>query len=151
MIFVMLVVTSCFNKGDCLKTNSDLVRISFRKKSDGKQDTLLIKSLVAEGFSAVYAANKTVNGEVISLPINPNQTTTNFIFNYTFKRNKQEFARIDTLKLTYRPLARVPASDCGAFLYFTDLNYTKTGFDSIRIVNPQLLADATIVNVQIFR
>jgi uncharacterized protein YyaL (SSP411 family) len=148
---VLFVLASCFNKGDCLKTNTDKVRIAFKKKSDGKQDTVVIKSIVAEGFSNVYKSDTTLSGGTFSLQVNPNQTQTNFIFNYTYTRNKKDSTRTDTLKLTYRPLARVPASDCGAFLYFTDLNYVKTGFDSIRIVNSQLLSDATIVNVQIYR
>ena len=144
LILMVIVMASCFNKGDCLKTNSDIVWLSFRKKENGKQDTIFVNSLTAQGFPNVFIAGKSVNA-TIGVQINPNQPYTNFIFNYT----KGKITKTDTLKLTYRPLARLPATDCGAFLYFTDLNFIKTGFDSVRIVNSQLLKDATI-NAQIF-
>ena len=146
MISVLLVLASCFNKGDCLKTNTDKVRIAFKSKADGKNLSLRLNSVTAQGFPTVLISNQDVAG-TFELRIDPNQAFTNFIFDYKVG----EVSDKDTLKLTYRPLARVPASDCGAFLYFTDLNYTKTGFDSIRIVNAQLLSDANILNVQIFR
>jgi hypothetical protein len=146
LISVLLVLASCFNKGDCLKTNTDKVRIAFKSKADGKNLSLRLNSVTAQGFPTVLISNQDVAG-TFELRIDPNQAFTNFIFDYKVG----EVSDKDTLKLTYRPLARVPASDCGAFLYFTDLNYTKTGFDSIRIVNAQLLSDANILNVQIFR
>ncbi len=146
LVSVLLVMASCFNKGDCLKTNTDKVRIVFKSKADGKNLSLRLNSVTAQGFPTVLISNQDVAG-VFDLRIDPNQTFTNFIFDYKVGDVSDQ----DTLKLTYRPLARVPASDCGAFLYFTDLNYTKTGFDSIRIVNAQLLSDVNILNVQIFR
>jgi hypothetical protein len=146
LISVLLVLASCFNKGDCLKTNTDKVRIVFKSKTDGKNLSLRLNSVTAQGFPTVLISNQDVAG-TFELRIDPNQAFTNFIFDYKVG----EVSDKDTLKLIYRPLARVPASDCGAFLYFTDLNYTKTGFDSIRIVNAQLLSDANILNVQIFR
>ncbi len=146
LISVLLVLASCFNKGDCLKTNTDKVRIVFKSKTDGKNLSLRLNSVTAQGFPTVLISNQDVAG-TFELRIDPNQAFTNFIFDYKVG----DVSDKDTLKLTYRPLARVPASDCGAFLYFTDLNYTKTGFDSIRIVNAQLLSDANLLNVQIFR
>ena len=146
LVSVLLVMASCFNKGDCLKTNTDKVRIVFKSKVDGKNLSLRLNAVTAQGFPTVLISNQDVAG-TFELRIDPNQAFTNFIFDYKVG----EVSDKDTLKLTYRPLARVPASDCGAFLYFTDLNYTKTGFDSIRIVNAQLLSDANILNVQIFR
>lgn len=146
LISVLLVLASCFNKGDCLKTNTDKVRIVFKSKTDGKNLSLRLNSVTAQGFPTVLISNQDVAG-TFELRIDPNQAFTNFIFDYKVGGVSDK----DTLKLTYRPLARVPASDCGAFLYFTDLNYIKTGFDSVRIVNAQLLSDANILNVQIFR
>jgi hypothetical protein len=146
LILVLLVLAGCFDKGDCLKTNTDKVRIVFRSKTDGKNLSLRLNSVTAQGFPTALLSNQDVAG-TFELRIDPNQAFTNFIFDYKLGNVSDK----DTLKLTYRPLARVPASDCGAFLYFTDLNYAKTGFDSIRIVNPQLLPDANILNVQIFR
>ncbi len=142
-------MASCFNKGDCLKTNTDKVRIIFKKKADGKSDTITLNSVTAQNFTTPLISNAQVLN-IFDLRIDPNQRFTNFIFEYKYTRNKKDTTRNDTLKITYRPLARVSATDCGAFLYFTDLNYVKTGFDSIRIVNPQLLSDGAITNIQIF-
>ena len=139
-------MASCFDKGDCLKTNTDLVRVIFKKKTTGANLAVRLNSVTPQGYpSVVLISNQDVSA-TFNLAIDPNKTFTNFIFDYKVG----DVSDKDTLKLTYRPLARVPATDCGAFLYFTDLNYVKTGFDSIRIINQQLLSDGSIINVQIF-
>ena len=145
LIFLLVVLGSCFNKGDCLKTNTDKVWIAFKRKSDGKADTITINSVKAQGFQTILLKDSTIKGNAFSLQVNPTKTQTNFIFNYIKNKN----VKSDTLKLTYRQVARILASDCGAFLYLNDLDYIKSGFDSVRIVNPELLSTG-FINVQIY-
>lgn len=152
LILLIIIMASCFNKGDCVKSNTDLVKIAFRKKLNGKADTVTINSIFAVGYETALVNTSSDVFSTFTLNVDPNKNQTYFIVNYTKKDYKKVVTgHTDTLKLTYRPLARISATDCGAFLYFADLNFikVKTGFDSIKIVNPQLLKDITL-NVQIF-
>lgn len=136
----MLVLSSCFNQGECLITNTNIVRVSLRTKKDG--------AVVGVAFTSVSVLNDTVlyqnkTESVLLLPVNPGVTETSFVF--------VRGERTDTLSLGYSNQTVVLAPQCGAFPYQRNLAITRSTFgqDSVVVTNPSLLKDVP-ENVRIY-
>jgi hypothetical protein len=150
--FVVLLFSSCYDKGDCLITNSTLINIQFKKKTNSSKDTAIsFTSIEIIGADSVLLtnANDTTKRSQISLPVDPFKTEAGFIFHYRNNRT------IDTLKFAYRNETVILNSECPALTYQKNVAVAKTTYDStlIRVKNDQLLKDLTaneiVVNFEI--
>jgi len=147
LIFLIFLSSSCFNKGDCLITASELTRIDLYQKTDKQPKTILFLSITASGYGTTFQLDS-VNSPTLLLPINPNGDTTRFTFNYEGKS--------DFITVTYASATRIIAPDCGAFTYFSNLGILNTSFDRslIKLVNTRLLRDPVknnnVINLQLF-
>jgi len=147
---VILLFSTCYDKGDCLVTNSTFINIAFKKRTNSSLDTSI-------RFTGIVVIDDTLSfkGDEISsiaLPVNPSKTEAGFIFYYPDSVvNDSVTLRFnpDTLKFTYRNETVVPTSDCGAYVYQKNVTIVKTSYDSIRIrkINNQLIRNA--LNFQI--
>jgi hypothetical protein len=143
IVFVTLLASSCFDKGDCLINNSNLIKINFKKKTDNTPLDVAFSSITVEGTSIVLYQSKTV--KTIQLPVDVTKTSTTFILNFGGAQQKITF--------TYKNETIIPSVDCGAFVYQTDVKISESTFDptSLRLVNNQLLknTDTNFVNFEI--
>jgi len=150
---VVLLFSSCYDKGDCLVTNSTLINIQFKKRTDSSIDTAVrFSSIEIMGTPLVITGDTTT---IMYLPVDPSKTEAGFIFHYqdsirTINKTTDTLKfKPDTLKFTYRNETVIPNSDCIAVAYQKDLTVSKTTYDStlIRVINNQLLKNA--VNFEI--
>jgi len=151
---VVLLCSSCYDKGDCLITNSPLINIEFKKRTNSSLDTAIrFTSIEIMGTDSILFTNDTI--KLVSLPVNPFKTETGFIFHYqdsirTIDKitDTLKFTS-DTLRFTYRNETIILNSDCPAQAYQKDVTISKATHDStlIRVINTQLLKDA--LNFQI--
>ncbi|HEY5824400.1 MAG TPA: hypothetical protein VIT44_08545 [Cyclobacteriaceae bacterium] len=148
---VVFLFSSCFDKGDCLITNSTLINIDFKKKTNSSLDTAIrFTSIEIIGSDTVLYSDDTKKHQQVNLPVDPFQTEAGFIFHYPdsirMVDNKNDTIKFksDTLKFSYRNETVILNSDCPALTYQKDLIISKTTHDStlIRVINNQLLKDA---------
>ncbi len=141
---LVFLFSSCYDKGDCLHTDTNLVGISLKRKSDGVAQSVLFSSIQIENISKEIHKDTTASS--LFLPVDPTQTETVFLLNYDDKKQR--------IKFTYRNETSIPTSDCGAFVYQKDLEISETTFgkDSIRVINKQLIKNVKTptINVEIF-
>lgn len=102
-----LGLSSCFDKGDCLINNSNLIKINLKKKADNKDTTLTFSAVQVEGATAFLYQN--VAKKALELPVDGAKTTTSFILSYGGVEQKITF---DYINQTI-----IPSADCGAFVY----------------------------------
>ena len=144
-LFLIFFSSSCFNQGDCLITASPYTKIDFYQKKD-KTPKIITFSYV-EVFGAGTAYQDSVVSSLL-LPVDPNGDTTRFVLHYEDKS--------DFITVKYSSITRIISPECGAFVYYKDLEIVKTSFDEtlIRLTNNQLLKDAVnnkyATNLQVF-
>lgn len=130
MVAGLWVSVSCFEEGDCLVTNSNIVVVDFRKVADKKA----VQPVAISSVDVLGGVNLYRNQELsqLKLPVDPHLTETHFII--------RQASKTDTLGFSYRNQSVVLAPDCGAYLYQFDLAVTRNTFgpDKVRIVNNAL-------------
>jgi len=147
LIFLIFLSSSCFNKGDCLITASELTRIDLYQKTDKQPKTVLFSSITVSGYGTTLQQDS-VNSSTLLIPVNPNGDTTRFTFNYGEKS--------DFITVSYSSATRIIAPDCGAFTYYSNLGIVNTSFDRslIKLVNTRLLRNPAnnknATNLQLF-
>jgi len=147
LIFLIFLSSSCFNKGDCLITASELTRIDLYQKTDKQSKTILFLSITASGYGTTFQQDS-VNSSTLLIPVNPNGDTTRFTFKYD--------ERSDFITVSYSSATRIIAPDCGAFTYYSNLGIVNTSFDRslIKLVNTRLLRNPAnnknATNLQLF-
>jgi len=140
-VFFLLVLSSCFDQGECLITNSNMVRVSLRSMKDKTVITVALKSVSVLNHDTALYAN--ADASALLLPVDPGVNETSYLFVYGDKT--------DTLSLGYDNQTVVLAPQCGAFPYQRNLTVTNSTFgqDSVVVTNPSLLKDA-VENVRIY-
>jgi len=137
LLFAFLTVLSsgCFDKGDCLKTATNLMQVKLLTKADRKENKIKFSSVTVSGSNSIlYKDNETAT---LLLPLNPGQSSTTFTLNYGDTAS--------TITVSYSQETRVIAVDCGAFTYFKDLQITNTTFPegTIKLFSTLLLRDGS--------
>ena len=142
MALVVLICGSCFEKGDCIINNTNLVKINFLNTIGKTPHPITFSYIEVVGTSILLYNDKAVSS--IELPVDPNKTEATFILKY-------ESGTVETLVVAYRNQTTIPSSDCGAFVYQDQVSIIKNPFKatSIKNVNTQLLKNAT-VNFEIY-
>lgn len=133
--FLTVLLSGCFDKGDCLITATNVMQVKLLTKADRKENKVKFSSVTISGSNAILY--KEVETATLLLPVNPGQGSTTFTLNYQ--------STTSTITVSYSQEAKVIAVDCGAFTYYNDLQLTDTTFPegSIKLFNTQLLHDVT--------
>lgn len=126
---------------DCLSELGDTIHISFYKYTINEADTVFINSIKALGEDSLIYEN-VADISKIELPADPDTSALTFVFN--IRGNEP-----DTLTLTYKNGARLVSEDCGVELIYSDLNYSRSDFDSVRVVN-KILAKAINEDIRVY-
>jgi len=146
---VVLLFSSCYDKGDCLITNSNLINIGLKKRTNSSLDTT-ISFLSVRVIGLAEPIQKRASGNKLSLPVDPGKTETTFVI-HRYYLNKTDTVRPkpDTLKFTYRNETTIPTVNCPALSFQKDVKLQKSTYDTtlFRIVNTDLLKDATNFNM----
>ena len=143
LTFLFLLV-GCFEQGDCLLSNSNLMKVSLKKFSDKSTASVTFNSITIAGeIPLTYTAAQSS----LALPLNPESTETQIIFDYKITGG----SRKDTLNISYRNESIVLSPDCGVYQYQRDLAISKNTFgaDSVRLVNNQVNLKISL-NVEIY-
>ncbi len=129
-LLAALLLYGC-EEPDCVSETSSTINLSFYQLDLNQPDTVFVNKISAIGSDSVLVAN-TDNVSKVSLPANPQTDSATFVFDI------REYG-VDTLTITYQNGSRLIAEDCPFELIFSELNYSRNDFDSIRIVNKVLL------------
>ena len=146
LIFLIFLSSSCFNQGDCLITASGYTRIDLYEKANKQPKRIKFDSISVSGTESILYRDSVMT--TLFLPVNPKSDTTLFTLNYDGKS--------DFITVKYSAETRIISPDCGAFVYFKNLEIVNTSFDQslIKLVNAQLLKDVVhqtyVTNLQIF-
>lgn len=147
VFFVLLIVSSCLDNADCLRKADNSLKISFKRLSDGKADTVVLYNIVALGADSVFYKSSepdeldTLNGSAL-LAVNPYADETMFTFSF-------EGDSTMTLKVGYKNETRFVSEECGSERVQYNLTILETQFDSVRVVN-NLLSTSTAANIEIY-
>lgn len=136
-----LLLASCFDKGDCLFTNTTVVKIKMMDL-----DTPSIAHEIV--LDTIFFTSSSLGGIVVNdtiteaaVYIDPSQTEMEYFF--------QHDGRVDRLVLGYTNQTIVLSPDCGSYLYQNDLEVKQSTFDSVHVTNNRLLTSVTN-NIEIF-
>ena len=132
-IFLLFLATSCFEEGDCLVTNSHLIRVSLREFEKTTPITILFDSVYTPGYPAFY---KNISAATLELPIDPGKTEMVYVFTYE--------GTVDSIKFGWDNLSVVHSPTCGAFPYQRNLVVPESTFgqDSVVVKDPSLTKNA---------
>ena len=144
LIISLVFLISCFNKGDCLITSTNVVKIALQKKLVGvSRITKFLKVQETHDLDTVDITTfENTELTLLQLPLNPNRDSTSFVF---LTSDLLPFH----LTLAYNTYTRVISTDCGAFLYYKDLSVKDSNFDSTRVIYPQLFKSVN-KNLEVF-
>lgn len=153
LFIAMVLVSSCYNEGDCLITSTNNMYIHFSKRSNHAIDSaLFIDTVFVSGSDTVQIYNSSLT--VLLLPVDINHDTTMFVIKHT-NSTKTVFAS-DTLKVAYIRQSKVITKACGAYTFFNGLKMVKTNLEDSQIkpYSTSLIYDPTssayALNYQIF-
>jgi hypothetical protein len=141
LIFLMIVASSCFDEGDCLVTNSNLIRVSLLNFSDKKPAKILFTSVSIQGETLLYPPNTELT--TLVLPVDPGRTEMEYVLEYQGKS--------DTIRFSYDNFSFVLSPTCGAFPYQQNLVVAETTFgeDKVVITDKSLLRNVA-ENVRLY-
>jgi hypothetical protein len=134
---VVLLFSSCYDKGDCIITNSNLINISLKKRSNSRQDTSVTFTSVNVSQTPITLYANTATAK-LALPVDPSKTEATFVLNYA--------GQSQTFRFSYQNETLIPTSDCNALSYQNNVTIDHTTYDPtlIRIVNTQLLKNVPV-------
>ena len=149
----LLILSSCFDQNDCVVSATNLVRVDLVTLAGVAHPTSFITvrqdSLgpFQDSTRHFTAYEKTVTPiSALVLPLNPIDKLTY----YTFTTSELKTYH---LTLSYTTYVRVISNDCGAFLYYENLDVVPQGggrdFDSTRVISPQLFQSVK-TNIKLF-
>lgn len=141
LIISALVGMVACSEPDCTSELSSTINLSFYKLELNEPDTVFVNELRVVGSDSVLLTNKN-NVRRVSLPANPGKKEAIFVFDI------REYG-VDTLTLTYKNGSRLISEDCGFELIFSDLSYSRSDFDSIRVVN-KILAEGINEDIRVY-
>lgn len=135
-IGVCVVLASCFDKGDCLFTNTNVVKVAL--KDAAAPATAKPVDFVSIHIPDAGILYENVNLTTFPIVVDPRTTETKFVFQYG--------ARSDTLVLGYTNQTVVLSTDCGSFNYQNDLEvkYSTFGIDRVIIKEQRLHTNVTL-------
>ncbi|MCA6078984.1 DUF6452 family protein [Fulvivirga sedimenti] len=126
IVFFMLVGQACLDDPDCVNTTTDFITVRFYDLATNLPDTsLVLRRVTAIGSDSLLAEQDTVNS--VRLPLDPRGSLTTYAFDTNLGR--------DTIVLVYNLGTRLISEDCGIEFIYSELDYSRCDFDSIRIVN----------------
>lgn len=133
--FLTILLSGCFDKGDCLVTATNLMQVKLLTKADRKENKVKFSSVTVSGSNSILY--KDAETATLLLPVDPGQSSTTFTLNYG--------STPSMITVSYSQEAKVIAVDCGAFTYYKDLQITNTTYPegSIKLFNTQLLHDVS--------
>jgi Family of unknown function (DUF6452) len=147
IFFVLVIVSSCLDDPDCLRTADTALVISFIRLSDNKPDTIILYHVAGEGADSVFYKSSvepdkldTLEGTAL-LAVNPFANET--LFTFVFETEEK------TLKVGYKNEIRFISEDCGSEQTQYSLAILETQFDSVRVVNSRLSTSRT-TNIEIY-
>jgi hypothetical protein len=136
IVFAALGLTSCFDRGDCLINNTNLIKIRLKKQATNKDTLLAFSSIQVEGTKILLYQAKAE--DTLRLPVDITKTSSSFILNYGGIQQKLTFS--------YLNQTTIPSTECGALTYQTGVTITESTFAETRLrtVNDQLLKNASV-------
>ena len=140
---MVLILPGCFEQPDCLINNTNILKITLKGKTLGKDTTVAFISIRDIKEPAALYLNQALGS--IQIPVQINDTVTTVVFEYTEK----SLPVSDTLVVAYQNQTRVISPDCGAYLYQIDVKIPKTNFEKTKVTNSILSTSAT-KNLEIF-
>lgn len=143
MILMVVILPGCFEQTDCIITNTNILKISLKGKTLGKDTAVTFISIRVLNAEADLYANQEI--KTLQVPVSTTDSLATVIFKYTEKTKLIS----DTLVVGYRNELRVISRDCGAYLYQHDINVPKTTFEKTNVTASVLLTTVT-KNLEIF-
>ena len=129
---------SCFDKGDCLFVNQDIIKVNLVDKANPKvAKKIRFTSIVP---SNMVITNGTDSVSAVYLIVDPTKTEATYTFEWA--------GRTDNIVLDYTNQTIVLSPDCGSYVFQDNLTVRETSFDSVRVINQRLLTSVG-VNLEI--
>lgn len=154
LVFIVLLLASCFSEGDCLISATNKLHIQFKKKSNHALDTTIAFTGISVSGSDSIVVFKSLVKEIL-IPADIHNTFTKLIF-HRINTADSSVTATDTLQVSYTKQTKVITRDCGAYTFYQNLKIIQTNLQS-KIISTSLLKDPTgsgpsayAVNFQIY-
>ena len=147
IIFVLIIVSSCLDEPDCLRTGDTALVISFIRLSDHKPDTIILYRVEGDGADSVFYKSSTETDKLDTLEgsallaVNPFANET--LFSFVLETEEK------ILKVGYKNEIKFISEECGSEQIQYALKILETEFDSVRVVNTRLSTSRT-TNIEIY-
>lgn len=133
-----LLLVSCFDKGDCLFANTDVIKVNLVNRAKPASAKKMLFTSVAPAGQVLFPNPDSVS--TIYLVADPRKTEVEYTLVHGGITEK--------LIINYSNQTIVLSPDCGAYIFQTGLNVKETTFDSVRVTNDRLL-NTVAVNIEI--
>ena len=143
VLFLMIMAAACVNDELCTGEGTNEIKLRFIESGSDPEAPISITfdSIGVSGEPPAYPSYADTTLSVLELEVDPDSTTTRFIFITA--------DRTDTLDLGYRVTPSFISVQCGPELLFSELDTLKHTFDSLVIV--QTLFDKEVdSNIKIY-
>ena len=145
VVLILVVATFSCDEPDCVSEFDNQIKISFFDLSQNEAEALYINKLTVIGESESESIDLIVDQAEVGGVIVPADPATSEI---TVVFNTREYV-LDTLVLSYTNGSRLISEECGFELIFSELDYIRSDFDSIRVRN-RILAEPINENIRVY-
>lgn len=140
---LVLLLSACLDKPDCLVSSTNNVKMNLQKLKKDTLNNIILSSISVSGTQYLFYKGDTVfhKGDTIAsltLPVNPLSAETTF--NFYFGANIDS---VNTLTVTYTQENLIIGPECGAYVYYQNLEVSSTTFTNVNVKNSQLTTSAT--------
>jgi len=139
VLVLLILAGACLDERDCLIKSTNQVKIQF-KNLKNKNKNIKLDSVEVVGLGYFYPTTDSISS--LALPVSPVMDEATFTFYY--------YNNAKVLRVGYLTQAEVISAECGAFTNYIDLQVINTSFDSLALVNDQLLINQNAINLEIF-
>lgn len=141
LIGVVFFLSSCFDRGDCLYTSTNVVKVGVKDATAPSTAKSVLFDLIHIPDEGILYDSATLSD--LLLVVDPRVTETKYVFQYN--------TRSDTLVLGYTNQTLVLSTDCGSYNYqdALEVKYSTFGADKVIIRNKRLLTSVQ-VNIEIY-
>lgn len=140
LLSMSALLWGCFEQGECLDQTSDQVSLRFFNKSDLRERTVEIDSILVSGLPG--ARHKVSQLSSVTVPLDPLMSESTVTI--------YQPGAIAVITLTYTTQSTLLDPACGAAELFTLRGIQAQGIDSVRIVQSILSNVSTSEHVRLY-
>ena len=150
VFIVVLLASACLSEPDCIDSGSSTVHFRIRDSTNAVTKAIF-KSIHVSGTTTVFATAPKDTVSTISLPVNPQEGQTSYVFDYDyfFQGSKIPKHRKDSITVTYTAEKIIVSTTCPPYKKISNLDVPEFSYQEKPLVLNGQLNTSEAINIDI--